>query len=260
MTKLSKLPSQQDGVRDRASEAHGPSGNQRVLVIIPVWNEEVCIGGVIEDLKRHVPYDILICDDGSTDRTLDIARGMGCLIAGPTPHGTDLPLRTGVKFGMKNGYDVIVQLGGSGKQSGADLPAVVQPVLDGTSDLVCGSRYLPGSNAINHPIQRRLGTRLYSVLFSLFAGRSVTDASNAWRAYSVRMLRDPRFPMDEPWVDGYGFEPCLYYKSIEFGYRVSEVPVTIAYPKRKKYSKIRFPGAYWAVFRPLLYMRLGIWK
>jgi len=257
----SKEPSgQQDRTRDRSPAAPALTADRRVLVIIPVWNEEVSIGGVVKDLRRHVPHDILVCDDGSTDRTLDIARELGCMIAGPTPHGMDNPLRTGVKFGMNNGYDVIVQLGGSGKQSAADLPAVVQPVLDGTSDFVSGSRYLPGGRAINHPAQRQVGTRLFSALFSLFAGRTATDASNAWRAYSVRMLRDPRFVMDEPWIDVYAFEPYLYYKAIEFGYRVREVPVTITYPKRRGYSKIRFPGSYWAVFRPILYLRLGIRK
>lgn len=260
MSRTGEPSGQQNRAREWIPAAPDPGGNRRVLIIIPVWNEETNIRGVVEDLRRHVPHDILVCDDGSTDRTLDIARELGCLIAGPTPHGADNPLRTGVKFGMNNGYDVVVQLGGSGKQSAADLPVVVQPVLDGSNDFVSGSRYLPGGQAINHPIQRRVGTRLFSALFSLFTGRSVTDASNAWRAYSVRMLRDPRFLMDEAWLDVYAFEPYLYYKSIEFGYRVREVPVTITYPKRKGYSKIRFPGSYWAVFRPLLYLRLGIRK
>jgi glycosyltransferase involved in cell wall biosynthesis len=226
-----------------------------------VWNEEARIAGVIEDLRLHLRHDILVVDDGSTDRTAEIARTLHCtVVSHPRNQGVGAAIRTGIRYAVQGQYDILVPVNGTGKTPASGIPALIAPIVEGRCDFVQGSRYLAGSEPANLPLHRRIGTRLYSAVFSLFLGRRVTDGTSGFRALRVAMLRDPRFRLDQPWLDRYELEPYLYYKSVELGYRVTEVPARIVYPESGRYTRMRILTDWWRIFRPLVYLRCGLRK
>ena len=233
----------------------------RVLLLVPVWNEEERVAGVIEDLQRHTPYDILVVDDGSTDRTAEIARSRGCtVLSHPRNQGVGAAIRTAIRYAIQSQYGILVPVNGTGKTPASSIPALLAPILEQGYDFVQGSRYLAGSELKNLPLHRSIGTRLYSALFSVLLGRRVTDGTSGFRALRVAIFQDPRFQLDQPWLDRYELEPYLYYKSVEFGYRVKEVPVKIVYPSSGRYTKMRVLTDWWRIVRPLVYLRCGFRK
>jgi dolichol-phosphate mannosyltransferase len=235
--------------------------DSKVLVVAPVWNEAGKVGRVIDDLQQHTKYDILVVDDGSTDQTAEVGRSKGCIvIRHPVNLGVGAAIRTAIKYAIQQDYDILVVVSGTGKTPAESIPLLVTPILAEGYDFVQGSRYLAGSRLENLPLHRSIGTRLYSALFSLFLGRTVTDGTSGFRALRATMLKDPRFLFDQPWLNRYELEPYLYYKSVEFGYRLKEVPVTILYPTAKDYTKMRILVDWWRIVRPLFYLKLGIKK
>ena len=228
---------------------------------MPVWNEERRIALVIDDLRQHTSHDVLVVDDGSTDRTCAVAEGKGCVvIRHATNAGVGAAIRTGITYAIQHGYEVIAFVSGSGKTPAAFLSDLVNPILTEGCDFVQGSRYLGGGKATNLPFHRSLGTRLYSAVFSLFLGRTVTDGTSGFRAIRVAMLKDPRFLIDQPWLNRYELEPYLYYKAVEFGYKVREAPVEIVYPAARDYTKMRVFVDWWRIVRPLFLLKLGLRK
>jgi len=245
-----------------SSTGHGRIvSNLRVLLLVPVWNEESRLAGVIEDLRLHTPYDILVVDDGSADRTAEVARTLNCtVVSHPRNQGVGSAIRTAIRYAIQKQYDILVPVNGTGKTPASSIPALIAPIAEGRCDFVQGSRYMAGSELTNLPLHRSIGTRLYSALFSLFLGRRVTDGTSGFRGLRVTMLNDPRFRLDQTWLDRYELEPYLYYKSVEFGYRVAEVPVRIVYPASGRYTKMRVLTDWWRIVRPLFYLKFGIRK
>ena len=133
-------------------------------------------------------------------------------------------------------------------------------IADDRADFVQGSRFLKANaNFGPMPIYRRLATRLHPLLFSLVAGRRVTETTNGFGAIRTRVLADARLGLEQSWLDEYELEPYLYLRAIKLGYRTAEVPVTKVYPpKRLGQTKMRPVSGWWSILRPLVYVGLGL--
>ncbi len=236
----------------------------RVLCVAPAWNEERRIGEVVRAVPREAVAACLVVDDGSTDGTADVARSEGAIVVRhETNRGVGAAIRSGFHFAQENGYDVVVVVSGGGKTPPAQIPRLLAPILEGDALFVQGSRYLPGGEAIGLPWHRQWGTRGYTALFSLLARRRSTDASSGFRAVDLRLFDDPTIDLEQAWLDGYELEPYLLFRALRSSARVVEVPVTIAYPARDgaaKFSKMRPLVDWWKIFRPVVFLSLGIRK
>ena len=137
---------------------------------------------------------------------------------------------------------------------------MLEPIINGEAELAQGSRYLDGGEYLRMPLRRKLGTRGYTLLFSLFCGHRVTDASSGFRAIKVSLFDDKRINLWQDWLDRYELEPYLLFKSLRLGHKVVEVPVTIEYPQTDgiAYTKMRAITDWWKIFRPLLFLWLGL--
>lgn len=232
-----------------------------VLIIIPVWNEEKKIGGVIRNLKKELDYDLLVIDDGSTDKTSQEAINAGAeVIKHEKNLGVGAALRTGIEYGQKNGYSIIVPINGTGKTKIEEIPSLLEPIIKDDYDFVQGSRYLKGGGWTNMPHHRRFGTKAYSFIFSILVGRKITDGSSGIRAFKISIISHPRININQVWLNRYELEPYLYYKAVKLGFKTKEVPITINYPSQKNipYTKMRPLIGWWSITRPLIYLRLGI--
>src|SRR5512146_1478477 len=118
-----------------------------VLIIIPAYNEEESLPGVIRDLREHVPqFDIIVVNDGSRDSTSRTAREMGVKVLDlPYNLGIGGAVQAGYLYALKNGHDIAVQFDGDGQHCACEIKKLFGRLEAGKADLVVGSRFLaPG--------------------------------------------------------------------------------------------------------------------
>ncbi|MBC7186778.1 MAG: glycosyltransferase family 2 protein [Calditrichaeota bacterium] len=233
-----------------------------VIVIAPVWNEAGRVGPAVKEVPRQWVDEVVVVDDGSQDGSADEAAAAGAtVIRHATNRGVGAAIRTGFDYALRQGFHFLAVMSGGGKTPASQLPLLLGPLFDGASDFVQGSRYLPGGRRLNHPAHRQVGTRAYSLLFSVMARRRVTDGSCGFRALRAEVLRDRRINLHQPWLDRYELEPYLYFMVLRLGYRVKEVPVTVSYPllSNGPFTKMRGIVDWWSIARPLLLLGAG-WR
>ncbi len=234
-----------------------------VIAIAPVLNEEAKIREVVRRTPRPLVDEVLVVDDGSTDRSATVARELGASVH-PMGYvaGVGAAIRAGYRIAIEKGYDVAVVMAGNNKDSPEEIPLLLDPIADDRADFVQGSRFLKERADFGPmPLYRRIATRLHPLLFSLVARRRVTESTNGFRAIRRGVLEDPRLDLDQAWLDEYELEPYLYIKTIRLGYRTAEVPVTKIYPPRAVgQTKMKPVTGWWSMLRPLVYLGLGIRK
>ena len=242
----------------------GPGEDRlKTLAAAIAFNEEKKIGRVIERFAPGLVDEVVVVNDGSTDRTPEVAAAAGAtLLNHPARRGAGAAIRTAIRYGRDTGFGILVVLAGNDKDRPAEIPRLTRPIVEEGYDFVQGSRYLEGGVYGNMPFYRRLATGyIHPMLFSLAVGRRVTESTNGFRAIRLAMFDDPRIDIDQEWLDRYELEPYIYYKAIRLGYRVKEVPVTKVYPdKSLGYTKMKPITGWWSILRPVVLLRLGLKK
>jgi len=156
----------------------------KVGVVVPARNEANRIGGVlagIGDRVEGIPVISLVVDDGSTDRTSEVAREHGArVIVHAINLGKGAAMKTGCAAGLAAGCDVLVLMDGDGQHRPSDLPAMLAPILAGKADLVLARRRFTGEM----PASARLGNWGLTRLFTLMFGATFTDTQCGLRAFS----------------------------------------------------------------------------
>src|SRR5512134_2491671 len=115
----------------------------RILVVLPAYQEERSIGGLVRSLRERFPYDVLVVNDGSTDRTADTAREAGAIVLDlPCNLGIGGAVQTAFLFARDRGYNAVVRIDGDGQHEVEDVSTVLEPILAGRADAAIGSRFL----------------------------------------------------------------------------------------------------------------------
>ena len=235
----------------------------KLIAIAPVLNEERKIGEVVRRTPRPTVDEVLVIDDGSTDASPRVAADLGATVL-PMGRvvGVGAALRAGYQYAIDKGFDVAVVMAGNNKDSPEEIPALVDPIADDRADFVQGSRFLKrDANFGPMPLYRKLATRVHPLLFSLAARHWVTESTNGFRAIHRKVLTDSRLDLSQPWLDEYELEPYLYLRTLQLGYRTTEVPVTKIYPpKHLGQTKMKPLTGWWSILRPLVYVGLGLRK
>lgn len=234
---------------------------RRILLVAPAYNEEQKIGEVVRRTPRDIVDQVLVVDDGSTDRTAEVARERGAeVISLGSMKGVGFAIREGFDRAVRDGFDIVVVIAGNNKDDPAEIPRLLDPICDAGFDFVMGSRFLGGgAYGGDFPLYRRLATRLHPWLVSLVAGKRITESSNGFRAMKTSVLREGRIDLHQPWLDHYELEVYLLIKLLKLGYRCTEAPVSKIYPARAiGYTKMR-PGIdWWKMIRPIVLVGLGL--
>jgi len=199
---------------------------KQAIIIIPAYNEEENIAGVINGIKDVVPdADILVVNDGGQDRTAEIVQELGELVINlPYNMGYGVALQTGFKYALQKGYGYAVQMDADGQHDPKDIPMLLDVVLSGEADVVIGSRFLDGGEYRATPV-RRLGMLVFGFLASLIIGQKITDPTSGYQALNMNGLRfyaSDYYPIDFPDADVI----IMLHRS---GLKVKEIPVTM-YP------------------------------
>ena len=207
----------------------------RYAVAVFVLNEGERIRAQLQKMQTIAEsLDIVVVDGGSTDDGVEpeylASRGVRALLVKQGPGGLSAQMRVGLAWCLSQGYEGIVTIDGNDKDDTTAIPLFVA-ALDAGLDHVQGSRYVPGGRAVRTPLARHLGvTLLHAPLISLSARFRYTDTTNGFRAYSARLLRDPRVQPFRNVFLRYELHYYLAIRASRLGYRVREVPVTRSYP------------------------------
>lgn len=195
-----------------------PGGERRTIVVIPAYNEEATLPDVLTALATDRPdLDVVVVDDGSTDRTAAVAKAAGvpCVVL-PFNLGIGGALRAGYRYAAEGGYERAVQFDADG-QHRADQIALLLAALDDGADMAVGSRFLGGDYAVSRG--RGFAMRILRLGVRLLTGRRFSDTSSGFRAV--------RQPLLDVFATDY---PVEYMDSVETlvgvcraGYTVTEV-------------------------------------
>ena len=199
------------------------------IVIIPAFNEEAAIGGVVKNSLQYAD-EVLVVDDGSSDNTSQIAGDAGALLlTHPSNCGKGVSLKDAFK--KAEGYDIVVTIDGDGQHNPDEIPLLIKPIEDGKADFVNGSRYLNGFDD-NTPAYRRVGQTVLDIATNVTAGTHLTDSQSGFRAFrgdtiSCYKFRDP----------GFGIESEMIADASENKLRILEVPITVNYDVENSSTK-----------------------
>lgn len=177
----------------------------RLVAVVPAFDEEAAIGAVVTEIRAVDPtIDVVVVDDGSTDRTGEAARAAGAAVVRlPFNLGIGAAVQTGFRYALEQGYDVAVRLDGDGQHDAAELPKLLAPLGRDEADVVTGSRFRDEEAGYRPPLGRRLGIVWFARLVTLLSRQRVTDTTSGFQALNRDAIelfaRD--YPSDYPEVE-----------------------------------------------------------
>ena len=235
----------------------------RGLVVLVNYEQEQEIGPFLDRFNVHNPgLDVVLVDDGSRDRSADIAESYGLkVLRHERNRGVGSAIRTGITYARQCGrFGYVVIMSSNGKMHPEELPQVIGPILEGQADYVQGSRFLDGGRSLSLSAFRSLAIPIYSVLASTILRRRFTDITCGFRAYRLEIFDHPRVNLDQDWLDRYEAELYIHYYACRLGFRITEVPVTIDYSHllHGRKSKMQAFTGWWSLARPFLLLASGL--
>jgi glycosyltransferase involved in cell wall biosynthesis len=192
-------------------------------IIIPVYNEELTVGNVIDRVKNvmqktGLKHEIIVVDDCSYDKSLEVAKKHNAKIYPLKEHlGKGYALRAG--FAKAKG-DIIITIDSDGSHRPEELPRVLAPILQDKADLVIGSRYLNQKNVASRKLNA-FGVQIFNILIQLLTGVAITDSQSGYRAMKREVLKNQKLKSG-----GYEIESEMLVKTAKKGFRVTEVPIS----------------------------------
>lgn len=195
-----------------------------LLVIgIPAYNEEENIAKIIIKLQK-ITDRIIVCNDGSSDLTGNIATKMGATVINHSSNlGYGAAIRSIFLKASELNYDILVTFDADGQHRVEDIEKVVNPIIKEEADLVIGSRFLSDGEK-NVPKYRKIGIKTITDITNISTDLKITDSQSGFRAYSKNVLKDII-----PSEYGMGVSTEILIKANKRGYKIKEVPIIVLY-------------------------------
>jgi glycosyltransferase involved in cell wall biosynthesis len=203
--------------------------NTLIVAAIPAFNEEHTIAKLVLEAQKHVDV-VLVCDDGSTDSTAEIAERMGAdVVRHENNLGYGAAIKTLFTTARELKADVLVTIDGDGQHDPGDIPRLIEPVLENKADIVLGSRFLNKENGV--PRYRKWGIQLISRLTGAASNQTFLDAQCGFRVYGRKALNG--LDLVE---NGMGSSVEILMKAKKQGLTVAEVSANCRYRELEKTS------------------------
>ena len=194
-----------------------------IIVGIPAFNEEKNIAVLIIQLKK-IADKIIVCNDGSTDLTSKIAEELGATVVNHEKNlGYGAAIRSIFLKSKNLDGDILVTFDADGQHRIEDINRVIDPIINGESDLVIGSRFLDKSEK-EVPQYRKVGIKIITKVTNATIKKQLTDSQSGFRAYSKKVLNELN-----PAELGMGISTEILIKASTKNFRISEVPIKIIY-------------------------------
>ena len=214
----------------------------KIIITIPAYNEESTIGTVIQDIKRVMnqtkyEYEIIVVDDGSTDRTAENARKAGEIVySHPYNYGLAETFRTEMEKALESDAEIIVHMDADNQYRADEIPKLVEPVEKGEADLVLGSRFMGIIEEM--PIMKRWGNIAFSKVVSQISGIKITDAQTGFRAFTRQFAEKVRISSTHTYTQE------MVIRAVKEKFKVIEVPAYFAKREKGKSRLISNPIEY----------------
>jgi glycosyltransferase involved in cell wall biosynthesis len=161
---------------------------ERVLIVVPAWNEESCVTDTIHEIREAAPFvDIVVVDDGSVDRTAYRARQAGADVIELSYNlGVGGAMRAGFRYAERRGYDIVIQVDADGQHDPSEIKLLLDKLAEG-NDVVIGARFAErGDYKVRGP--RRWAMVLIAKVLSWITGARLTDATSGFKASGKRAI------------------------------------------------------------------------
>ncbi len=194
----------------------------KITVGIPAYNEEKNIAKIIVKLKK-IADKIIVCNDGSTDLTSEIAENLGAIVIN---HAKNRGYGSGIKSILEKskeiGSELLVTFDGDGQHRVEDIKKIIEPIEKNEIDLVIGSRFLNEEQKV--PQYRKLGIKLITKITNANLKEKITDSQSGFRAYSKEVISKLKTS-----DMGMGVSTEILIKASSLNFKIGEVPITILY-------------------------------
>ncbi len=222
------MPGQQEPAdAQRWAVEVSPAGRRETFpagtfVIVPAFNEQEVIEGVVRDLLRFSVL-VVVIDDGSTDDTAKVARDAGAVVVSHLLNrGQGAAIQTGLEFCLSDGAQIIVTFDADGQHRAEDVARLVEPIVQGRADVVLGSRFLGSAESIT--LVRKVVLKIGVYLTRLLSGTRLTDVHNGVRAFSASAASRIRLTQDRM-----AHASQIIDQIVAERLRFQEIPVEIRY-------------------------------
>ena len=202
------------------------------LIIVPTYNELISAPLLVRRIFKHITNsDVLVVDDGSPDKTADAIRELQQefptlhLLERKTKLGLGSAYRLGFAWGLERGYEELIEMDADLSHRVRDLKKMIdEKELQPNTDLVIGSRWIPGGKTENWSKSRELLSRAANLYVRAMVGLGVKDSTAGFRIYSASMLK--RLNMESIKSEGYSFQIEMTRAVHKLGGKIIEVPIT----------------------------------
>ena len=175
------------------------------IAIVPAFDEEGAIGGVIEEIRAFDPsFDVVVVNDASRDATASVARRHGArVITLPFNLGIGGAVQTGFRYADTHGYDLAARIDGDGQHDPRELQPLIDAVLGGRADICVGSRFVDVADGFRSSRSRRVGIRILAGTVTLLTRQRVTDTTSGFQVLNRRAIElfSADYPHDYPEVE-----------------------------------------------------------
>lgn len=219
--------------------------DNRVLMIVPSYNEELNLKAVAKDIKNNFSEaDILFINDCSKDNTLQVIKEIEDVsyLDLPVNLGYSYAVQTGLKYAVQEGYDYLIQFDGDGQHLASEAKRMYEYALENDTDIVIGSRFL-AQTSYHHSFFRKLGTKLFQMIIKMLTGKKVFDPTSGLQVIKRKVFEPlskiyayPEFPDANLLIE-------LIYK----GYTIDEISVQM---KEREFGESMHGG----IIKPIIYM------
>lgn len=193
----------------------------KTCVLIPCYHEAERIAEVVRKCRRHVP-SVLVVDDGSGDKTAEVARQAGAqVLVHPVNQGKGVALNTGFDWAVANDFDAVITLDGDGQHDPAEIPRFLEAAADPHVHVVIGSRM---TDVTTMPRIRRWTNRTTSRWVSRLGHIDVKDSQSGYRLIKTEVLRKVHVRSRR-----YDAESEILIKAGRAGFKVIEIPISTIY-------------------------------
>ena len=194
-----------------------------ITIGIPAYNEEKNIASIIVKLKK-IAQKIIVCNDGSTDLTGEIAQKLGAVVINhPKNLGYGSGIRSIFQKAKEIDSDILVTFDADGQHQVEDIKKVIEPILKNKADIVIGSRFLENKN-VSAPEYRKIGIKLITKVTNSTLKEKITDSQSGFRAYNKDVLT--KLELGDI---GMGISTEILIKASSRGFKIAEVQINILY-------------------------------